>query len=194
MLIPIPTGMSYSSHVSGTTLKKVRCESCYKHYHYQMERTGIGSGSSLLFLDNTGASQRAQSEATQNLLHQMESTVDVVPCPNCGWYQHDMVMTARKSYLKWMVNVGACLMLGMVPVGVIGNFINTDIGHREPVIPTDYFWLTIGAVALLGVGFIVGKLYLASRYDPNKQDPQTSIALGRQRAILLVEDEPVTQL
>lgn len=193
MIIPIPTGMNYTSKVSGALVKKVRCESCYKHYVYQMHRTGTGTGSSPLFLDNEGASGRAQSGAMLNLIHQLENTVDVVPCPNCGWYQDDMVKKARRGYRRWMLSVGACLTLGLVPVAVIGNFINTGLDGREPTIPTNYFWTAIGAIALIGVCFIVGRTYLTSIYDPNNLDPQTSIALGRQQAVLLEEAEQATQ-
>ena len=40
----IPVGMSYASHVSGSTVKTVVCEQCQKEYLYQLERTGSGTG------------------------------------------------------------------------------------------------------------------------------------------------------
>src|SRR5262245_28452231 len=55
MFIPIPTGVDYTSTVTGSVLKQVRCEQCNLEYLYEMTRSARGEGTSLLFLDNEGA-------------------------------------------------------------------------------------------------------------------------------------------
>jgi hypothetical protein len=188
MPIPIPYATDYTSTLSGSVLKFVPCEQCGTEYVYQMERTATGSGTSLLFLDNEGASERASSQAEAQLRRKLERGVDLVPCPRCGWYQQNMIPKARKQYRRWMLNTGAVLAVSLLPVGLFGAMANAG-KHGPPTIPWPLFLAGLIAFALVGIGLMVAKSVLASRHDPNGQDVETRKQLGQSRAILREELE-----
>src|SRR5262245_23015334 len=124
MPIPIPYALDYNVTASGAVLKLVRCEHCTAEYIYKLERSATGSGTSLLFLDNTGAHDRASTEAASNLRGKLERGVDVVPCPACGWVQSNMTPKARRQQCRWMLNVGATLAVVGVVAGLLTALTN----------------------------------------------------------------------
>jgi hypothetical protein len=79
--VPIPYGKRYTANLTGATLKPVRCEKCYVEYVYRMDRAGSGSGTSLLFLENQGARDRATQRAASELRGLLRWDCDAVPCP-----------------------------------------------------------------------------------------------------------------
>src|SRR5262245_52272272 len=85
-----------------TKIKDVVCENCRQCYAYSMTRSEHGSGTSLYGIDNEGAQQRAFSSANAGLENALESAMELVPCPNCGAYQSDMVRFLRNTHLKWL--------------------------------------------------------------------------------------------
>src|SRR5579871_595585 len=117
MTIPviIPSGLDYFTTTTGSVLKLVRCESCHAEYAYELQRSAEGKGSSFLFLDNQGAAARASSRAEANLRNKLERGVDLVPCPECGWYQDNMQRKARRLHQRWMLLTGVCLALSSIP-------------------------------------------------------------------------------
>jgi hypothetical protein len=175
--------MDYTSTASGAVLKLVRCEQCAAEYVYQMQRTATGGGTSLLFLDNEGAADRAAARAEQSLQRKLERGVDLVPCPACGWYQQTMFVKARRQYRRWMLYAGLCLTLGLIPVSFIGAVINA--GPRDvPKIPWPLYFAGVLVLAAVGIALIVAKFILAARYDPNKQDVEHRKRVGQERALL----------
>jgi len=185
MSIPIPYGMDYTSTMAGLVVKLVHCESCQAEYVYQLERTARGSGTSFLFLDNEGASARASAQAEQELRQKLEQGVDLVPCPVCGWYQRHMIPKAKRQYRRWMLNVGACLTLGLIPLAFIGAFVNASSGNGDgPAIPWPAFGAGLLILFLLGAGLMIAKAILASRYDPNSVDVETRKKRGQWCAML----------
>jgi hypothetical protein len=188
MVIPIPIGIDYTSTMSGAVLKFVRCEHCGTEYVYQLERTATGEGTSFLFSDNKGASARAASRAEDALRRKLERGVDLVPCPACGWYQQNMLPRARREHRRWMLNTGACLTIGLIPVALIGGLISAgQVG--TPAIPWPVILAGLVVLAALGIGLMVGKFILARGYDPNSQDVETSKQLSQERAMLRDEFE-----
>ncbi|MGE3805454.1 MAG: hypothetical protein AB7K24_12335, partial [Gemmataceae bacterium] len=79
-------------------LRSVNCANCAIEYGYVLRRQASGEGTSLLFLDNTGAQRRASDAAQLKLAQELEKGVAFVPCPRCGWCQPDMVGLARRGY------------------------------------------------------------------------------------------------
>jgi len=61
----------------------------------------------------------------------LEIGIEVIPCPACGWYQSNMIPKARRRHRRWMVYVGQCLTIGLIPVAIIGGIINQSF----PVFP-----------------------------------------------------------
>lgn len=108
----IPIGRSYTATVQGSVLKSNRCEKCGAEYVYEIERSATGSGSSLLFLDNDGAEERAATSARDKLYDKLESAVDAVACPSCGWYQRDMARHLKRQ------SVVIALVLGLPLVAI----------------------------------------------------------------------------
>lgn len=183
MSIPIPYAMEYTSTMSGSVLKLVRCEQCVTEYVYQLQRTAEGQGTSFLFTDNEGASARASSRAEDALRRKLERGVDLVPCLACGWYQQEMIPRARREHRRWMLNVGACLTIGLLPVAIIGGIINSA-RFGEPAIPWPVFFGGLILLALIGIGLMLGKLISSRGYDPNDQDVEKRKQLGEGRAVL----------
>ncbi|HEX3150872.1 MAG TPA: hypothetical protein VHR66_22530 [Gemmataceae bacterium] len=188
MSIPIPYAMEYTSTMSGSVLKLVRCEQCETEYVYQLERTAEGQGTSFLFTDNEGASARASSRAEETLRRKLERGVDLVPCLACGWYQQDMIPRARREHRRWMFNVGACLTVGLIPVAIFGGIINAG-RFGEPAIPWPVFVAILVVLATIGIGLMVAKFIGARTYDPNGQDVETRKQLGQARAVLRADLE-----
>ena len=95
----IPTGRKYTVTVTATTYKTVHCQMCGCDFVYPMRRQAQGTGHSPLWLDNKGATGRAEQAAQENLAKKLATEINAVPCPDCGRYQADMVTKLKKS--KW---------------------------------------------------------------------------------------------
>jgi hypothetical protein len=112
-------GRTYTAAISGTAIKEVRCEECSETYFYKMVRRGEGQGTSPYYLNNAGAERRAQKGAQTQLEKLLRKGVDPVPCPDCGWFQENMVREVRRRRLRWMIWVavgfgivfGACILI-----------------------------------------------------------------------------------
>ncbi len=176
MTVPIPYAMDYTVTVSGALIKKVHCKQCQTEYFYVLKRTAQGTGTSLLFIDKEGAQSRASSRATAELRMKLERGVELVPCPNCGLYQDNMIPRAQRQNLRWLLNLGACLSIGVLPIAFFAFLFSRDF---QPI-----SFLTIyGTPMLVGVMLMVLKVILSHRYDPNSQDLETRKKLGQSLAI-----------
>jgi hypothetical protein len=183
------------THVSvasekGQTTKAVRCEQCGRSYVYELKRTGEGSANTLFGGGYTVAAQRA----AENLQQSLDVGIELVPCPACGWYQSSMFPKARRLHGRWMLNLGACLTIGLIPVTIIGgliNHINEEKGNAS--IPWPIFVGGLVVLFILGIGMFVGKFVFAGAYDPNDRDVEARRQLGQSRAILLSEQEEMDQ-
>jgi hypothetical protein len=102
-----------------------------------------------------------------------------------------MIPEARRQHRRWMLHAGTFLIGALIPVGLIAWFINSKFfdlhPHGGPLIPWAVFVAGLALVALVGIGLVVGKLVLASRYDPNSDDSEARKQLGRSRAMLREE-------
>lgn len=98
----IPIGREYYSTLTATTRKEVVCEHCRCEYAYNMTCTSHGRGISLLWVDNDDARERAQVYATRGLERMHRAGCELVPCPDCGWYQRDMVRKKRQFLTIWI--------------------------------------------------------------------------------------------
>jgi hypothetical protein len=181
----IPVGNVHHAVTAGAVFKLVTCERCTHEFAFLMERTGEGAKTSLLFLNEDGASWAAKREAEAELQHRLERGVDVVPCPRCGYVQPRMVRKARREYHRWMLYVGGALLILLAPTAmflVIGNKA-AEVKGDPPLI--SWWWLLGGIAlpALTGIGLMVGRLWLARRYDPNAGDPELAVLRGRQLAL-----------
>jgi hypothetical protein len=184
-----------TAEARGQTTKVVCCESCRQHYAYELTRTGHGA------VDGTSgnAYSTALLRAEADLQHLLATEIEAIPCPACGWYQSDMVPIARKLHRRWMVHVGLCLTLGLIPVALIGLLINTENGKHpvvesvangtSPPIPWPIFVAGLVCCLAGGIGMFIGRRLLAKKFNPNDEDVEARKRYGQSRAILLSEQE-----
>src|SRR5579885_181956 len=97
MLIPIPIGVKRVAAVRGAVWKIVSCAQCEQRYAYLLMLEATGEDHDLLFLDAEDSAKRARAKAEQNLSKMSRNVVLPVPCPNCGFYQDDMVRLLREE-------------------------------------------------------------------------------------------------
>ncbi len=174
----------------GRVAKVVRCELCGQCYAYELERTVRGSANTLFGGGETVAARRSEEYLRRSLAF----GIDVVPCPACGWYQSSMIPKARKLHRRWMVYAGQCMMIGLVPAGIVGAFINGLLEVRGgPSLPWPTFVGVLFVLGGLGIGMFIGRSVLASWYDPNGQDVEASKQYAQSRSVLLREEEVTGQ-
>jgi hypothetical protein len=177
----IPYAREYTAKLAGSVLKLVLCENCGVEYVYRLERTATGSGTSMLFLDNRGARERASHLAEDRLRALLEQEIEAVPCPDCGWFQRSMIPKARSDHAHWMLTAGLVfLIVGFIAFAL--SFINGPPQNPTPPWLHTAFVVAYGVCGVAGVGLLVGKFLRASRFDPNDMDPEARIKIGQGRA------------
>jgi hypothetical protein len=175
-----------TAEARGQTTKIVRCEACRQHYAYQLTRTGHGA------VDGTSgnAYSAALLRAEADLQHLLAIGIEPVPCPACGWYQSNMIPQVRSLHRRWMVYVGQCLTIGLIPVAVIGLLINRfPEGQGTPPIPWPIFVAGLVSCLAAGIGMFIGRPLLAKMFNPNDEDVEAHKRYGQSCAILLSDQE-----
>ena len=158
----VPTGRKYTVTVTATTYKTVHCEKCGCDFVYPMRRKAQGTGHSPLWLDNKGATTRAESAARENLAKKLAKEIDPVPCPDCGRYQTDMATKMKKGKWRWMVVVGwMAIIVSLIAAWILW----LDSGAFVAAL-TGTFW---GIVMIAGAGMIVGAKMRQRTFDPNAE-------------------------
>jgi len=145
-------GSEYVLTATGSVLKPVHCERCGAHYIYKMFRQAAGSGSSLLEPNAHGARQRASSRAQESVRKMLREGFDAVPCPRCGVYQSQMTRRLKDEHHGWLRGLGIFLVL----FGLLGAWLS--------LYGTGPYGLHVWPV---GLAMILGRRWLASRFDPN---------------------------
>jgi hypothetical protein len=179
--MPVPIGLMFfwllskNVKVRGSTVVGTRCQQCGEKYHYQLKRAAWGQNPS-----KTMAREMAQKQ----LRGKLRNDIDPVPCPDCGWFQEEMVLLLRERRLRWLRALGiACVALGMA-LG-LGVAIWAQEQLVSPTVATLLAALAIAVVPLLGgAAFLLLRHFDNARYDPN--DPETEqerIELGRCRTV-----------
>ena len=176
----IPYAKTYTSTMRASVLRFVVCEQCGCEYVYQMEREASGAATSMLFLDNAGAGERAENKAEAELRTKLESECDPVPCLNCGWYQPEMLPGLRESHHWWMSVVGPLLVFGGVACFIIASI------TRNMKAETATIALLLGGgvgLLILGLALIFVRKRLAAAFDPNEGNAEQRKALGATLAL-----------
>lgn len=181
----------HKAEVTAHTVKKVRCEECGYRYAYNLERTGVGTGADFFFgIREKCAEADAERDATRSVKSQLRSSVDVVPCPECGWVQEHMLPRARYMHLMWMWKypwyVPSGCLVAMIAFLLLGAFANKAI--RAPQAGNVLGSLAIlfgGLMVLSGIATAVlgvVKYVLSQGYDPNKLPVGERIERGKELA------------
>jgi hypothetical protein len=164
----------------------VRCEECKRFYAYELERVGCADG--LGFFGGPGAA--AYRRAEEDLRRKLAEGVEAIPCPNCGRYQADMVPGMRRLHRRWMLYLGQCLTIGLVPAAVFGAHMILLEAEGLPSIPSPIIFSILSCIFLVGVYMLVRRGVLIRRYDPNDEDVEARKRYGRSRAILARDTSP----
>ena len=171
-----------TASVPGQTTKVVRCEACGRNYAYELKRMGHGQADGHSGNSSSLARQRAEAD----LQHLLEIGMEVIPCPACGWYQSNMIPKVRRRHRRWMVYVGQCLTIGLIPVAIIGGIMNgSHENQAKPPLPWPIFAAGLVCVFAVGIGMFIWKYKLAQSYDPNDEDVEARKRYGQSRAMLL---------
>lgn len=167
--IPIPIGVKRVVTVEGAVWKFVSCANCQQDFGYLMRLQANGEDHDLLFLDMEGSIKRAEASAEQNLAKKCHNVVLPVPCPNCGFYQEDMVnILKEEGSSNGYFTAGLVLAtLSLVPLAF-------SIPH---------IWIVTAAGVLTGLLLMGYADLAASRYDPNAGDPEPRKLHGRKHAV-----------
>jgi hypothetical protein len=172
-------------------------------YGYVMTRQGHGVVRSWKFLDNQ-ARDNAKWLAERHLLWKLEASCDPVPCPQCGWFQEEMVSRLRRNHLRWLFLTGLAAIAAAFLGGLIMYFCTVEIhlnarpgGLEIPARDIYIGWSVVALLLLLSPTVIILKWLMARKLDPNgepvekrRQQGQTMAMPEKEfREILLAEEE-----
>src|SRR6516225_1521586 len=169
----------YTAWRVGAVAKFVCCKKCGTEFAYTMMRHASGQGTSLYFLDNAGAEERAQRRAESKLQKALASEVEPVECPKCGCFQANMVREARRRYLKYMgPKYAAIALVVVVPIFFCGGVYINGVVAALPIVPwNSILYSAIGlAAAIVLMPFV--RFYLSLFYDPNRDTAEQRLARG----------------
>jgi hypothetical protein len=182
----VPYALTYYVRETGRLPRVVRCEQCDREYVYFLKRAGEGEGTSLLFLENAEAKERAARKARAELEAALAVGVDPVPCPRCGWYQAHMVPEARSRRhpsLWYVAGLGLMVAIIFGAIAIIvpnGHQVDPDFAR----VARSGGWVGV-AGAVLAVGAWAWRWRLAGLYDPNDAPAADRVAVGQAKAMTI---------
>jgi hypothetical protein len=166
----IYVGNRYEAAFRGYRWKSIRCRHCQLEWAYKMVCTADGEGRSPYFLDNDGAKQRAQQDALKNLDWVLDNGTWDVPCPQCGFYQPEMIDRLRKKRYEGHYKWGASLLaVGGTGALVVGLWLLSQVQSTEPIEPIVVIAAALGMAALVipAVAVLGLRRRGLRRHDPN---------------------------
>jgi hypothetical protein len=167
-MIWITAWREYKSTISGTVVRRVTCEKCACAYAYELVRAASGGATSIYMLNNAGAEYRARTRANKKLRRALERGVEPVPCPDCGWFQAEMVQEARRRLVQGLVPAAAvCLTLAGAIALVMGALWLSPPPGGEP---SD--WRMVGVFGGAGAICLAIRWFMLRRGDLNRRFPE----------------------
>ena len=123
---------------------------------------------SVLFLDNSGAEERAVEDAAKKLEAMLAKEVDPVPCPKCHLYQTSMVHHLRDGSYWWMNAFALIGVLASIISGAVLLFMTQDTSVAESTkLGCGIVFITTGLGAL---GLWTLRRRMARAYEPNSDN------------------------
>jgi hypothetical protein len=154
---------------SGDVGRNVKCEKCGRWYHYvltRQARAGARRGTP------DGAVEAAENLAVYRVMRGLETGVEVVACPDCGWVQGEMVAEAvRRAGRPW-TRAASCLIAiaGMVLVVAYAPTVWVVDWAMPAERARMVHWAAL-ACAALGVVALLIRAVARGRVDPNSGYP-----------------------
>jgi hypothetical protein len=160
-MVFVPVGSKYTATAAAKAWIPVSCEHCGRTFGYLASRQAQGAASSILWLDNEGAAERARKAAVKSLDRAFKKARDPVPCPRCVRYQSSMARAVRWRFLRNGMWTG--LAVGFA--WFLGDLFTWDT-------TTQTFWEhgTSGVLlvfAAVAAGAILAGVIWAIRFDPD---------------------------
>jgi hypothetical protein len=170
----------------------VLCENCSTEYVYLLRREATGTGTSIYNLNNDGAENNAVSTANETIRYILENDFDPVPCPACGYYQRYMFPKLVETKGNWLrpamllVLLFGCLS-GVLAIHRTIRYLqhSTGEGLREMLVA----YSMLLSLCFVGLALSITNRIRTRRFDPNREDQHTRIAIGRSRALTRTEFE-----
>lgn len=181
----IPVALTYTTTMSGRVPKLVQCEKCSVEYVYLLERSVSAEGTSLLFLDNAGASQRASARAEAALHQSLAEGCEPVPCPECGTVQQHMFSRARQLRHRWMLWAGIIALSAGAILAIpatIYSLIDSIDGPGRVTVATITIVSVVSVLIVSGIALLVSRVFLNRSYDPNSEPVETRKSRGQSLA------------
>jgi hypothetical protein len=166
----IPYGRTYTSKVSVKAWIPILCEHCGLTFAYLTSKSAEGSGSSLLWLDNEGASERAYQGAMKSLVRKLKAANDPFPCPRCAQYQSSMVRSIRRGFQT----KGALVSLGGLFIWFFWTLFAWDSLNGtfwETGLSTPELFVLLGASGALLGGFVIAHRFNPEHHAEKHQRP-----------------------
>lgn len=161
-MVFIPVSGKYTATAAARAWIPVSCEHCGYRFGYLTSRTAEGTATSVLWLDNEGAAERARKAAAESLDRALKRACDAIPCPRCVKYQSSMTRAVRRRFV--MTGLVAGLVFGFL--WFLGDLFTWDSTSQT-------FWEhgTTGVLrgfAAIAAGAIVAGVVWAVRFNPDK--------------------------
>jgi hypothetical protein len=180
--------------LTGSTGVAVRCEKCEHRYYYKLVCKAFGRANLVPLANPEDSRRTATGRAKQKLKELLGSQIAPVPCPECGWYQRDMVPLLRTGHLPGLRKYGAAGLIAGGLLGVVGFVVAQAATGGAPVARQLGNARVLLGLALLGLGvllavagvaaFLFRWFTSASNFSPNDPKGKSArIDLGRKLAI-----------
>ena len=168
-------GERFESLLHGRRVDSVTCDMCDCQYFYELTRIGAASRKNYGGFGEDVAARRVEERAQKELQDQMAVEAELVPCPECGWINDELVHGYRQGRYR---RVGT-FALWVAIVGAIGSLFCALGISAGP--PTDRgalpFFLFGGPTLFLsvGVGLMMFRSGMRRRIQPNRGFPRPPI-------------------
>jgi hypothetical protein len=170
---------SVSAKASGCRVRRVICEHCGREYIYQLRRTATGTSQSYMFMGRGGKKQAAEVAAQGKLQKVLAEGVDVVPCPECGSLQANMLRLVKKMALRVITIFSG---FGAVVMGIFWLCTNQFLGGRKFVPVAEI------ATAVFFAGLCLSLTWVLLRDFNARAHRRTRAALGARCRALPAEE------
>ncbi|HEV3145604.1 MAG TPA: hypothetical protein VGZ47_17045 [Gemmataceae bacterium] len=185
-------GTRYFTYMEGAVPKVVKCEECNQQYVYLFHARSTGVAESPYLLNEAGAQQSAQEQASFTLSYELEHGISVVPCPNCGRIQQHMFPLVTKEKYGWIgaivlslsVFAALALLAALLGTAKLGGKPSSDM-----ITGVLACWAAFALLLALAVGLHLRKKALCRAYDPNDRPVEERLARGRELALSVEEFE-----
>lgn len=169
-------GREIEATVSGSALRSVCCEQCNHRYAYELKREGTGTEFAWFYLGRKEAQAGAEARAARSLRKQLQAAQDVVPCPQCGFVQEEMVEEARANSYEWMSIVA--IIAGFLFIYALALSLNSGGFERRDQLILHTLAISTGLTAF---GFAFLQSFLRRRYNPNNWPLILRLEIARAR-------------